>query len=83
MGSPECNGDSTTVVWAHSNMSMHGKGVWLKSHDFNGAFCCSGCHDWYDRRVILKDDVADRVHYFHKAHAGSLYILVRDGILKT
>lgn len=46
-----CNGNPETVVWAHANGSAAGKGIGMKAPDYLGAYCCSNCHDVYDRRV--------------------------------
>ena len=51
-----CNRDPETVVFAH----MNGGGLAMKQPDCEGAYCCSACHDVYDRRVkprhLLSDD---------------------------
>lgn len=43
-----CSYDSSTVVWAHSNLQRHGKGRSHKAHDIFGCFACRACHDWLD-----------------------------------
>ncbi len=40
-----CDG---SVVWAHSNESMHGKGASIKAHDLLGNYLCANCHHAYD-----------------------------------
>lgn len=43
-----CNGGGPTTVWAHSNMSRHGRGSHRKSDDCFGCFACMPCHYWLD-----------------------------------
>jgi len=45
-----CNYDPSTVVWAHSNQGVHGKGLGLKAKDEYGAYACYPCHMTYDRQ---------------------------------
>ena len=42
-----CNRDPATVVFAHLN----GGGMGMKHPDYEGAYCCSACHDVVDGRV--------------------------------
>jgi len=44
-----CNFNPETTVLAHLN----GAGWALKNEDIHGAFCCSACHDEYDRRTMI------------------------------
>ena len=44
-----CGADDGTVVAAHSNMSVHGKGKSIKSHDVFTAHLCYRCHMWLDQ----------------------------------
>jgi len=44
-----CNGNSETVVAAHSNQLMHGKGLGIKAHDCFAAWACSSCHAEIDQ----------------------------------
>ena len=44
-----CRNDCETVVFAHSNLLRHGKGMGLKADDRFGAYACFACHaviDW-------------------------------------
>lgn len=45
-----CNGDSSTVIFAHYRMAGL-SGVGQKPDDIFGAYCCSSCHDAVDGRV--------------------------------
>lgn len=44
-----CGAEDGTVVWAHSNLKEHGKGMGLKAHDAMGMFLCSICHHQLDQ----------------------------------
>lgn len=44
-----CGAEDGTIVAAHSNMSIHGKGMSEKAHDCFIAFLCSRCHGWLDQ----------------------------------
>lgn len=44
-----CNRDPATVVAAHSNLSVHGKGGARKADDQYHVHACSGCHRWLDQ----------------------------------
>lgn len=48
-----CGADDGTIVWAHSNQYLHGKGRGIKAHDIFGAYLCHKCHGWLDGN--LKD----------------------------
>lgn len=39
-----CGADDGTIVWAHSNLPEHGKGMGIKAHDAAGMALCSRCH---------------------------------------
>ena len=45
-----CNHNPETTVWAHCNSLAAGHGRGLKAMDELGAYCCSDCHDVYDRK---------------------------------
>lgn len=51
-----CGADGRTVVAAHSNKQIHGKGMGFKAHDCFVAFLCNECHDWYDGRSSYSVD---------------------------
>jgi hypothetical protein len=44
-----CNRDPATVVAAHSNLSIHGKGGARKADDQYHVYACSACHRWLDQ----------------------------------
>ena len=45
-----CNGNPETVVLAHYRLAGT-CGVGTKPRDWQGAWCCSACHDEVDRRT--------------------------------
>ena len=44
-----CNGNPETTVLAHIRRGLYGMGI--KPVDWCGVWCCSACHDAYDRRT--------------------------------
>lgn len=78
-----CNGNSETVIWAHANGLLAGKGIGMKSKDILGAYACQSCHDYYDRRVSGSGIDHDKVKLdFYEGHLRSLAILVEKGLVK-
>ena len=54
-----CGADDSTIVWAHSNSSKHGKGMGIKAHDLFGCYLCARCHAAFDgqgRGFIIEDE---------------------------
>lgn len=51
-----CNGNSDTVVAAHSNSAKHGKGKAMKAHDFYSVFSCAACHFWLDVGAATREE---------------------------
>ena len=45
-----CNWNPETVVLAHLN----GGGMGMKNPDYQGAYCCSACHEVLDGRVDIR-----------------------------
>lgn len=80
MHSPACNGDPATVVWCHSNMSIHGKGGARKADDVFGFFGCSGCNWWYDDGPASQEE---KESYFLRANGRSILILIRLEIIQV
>jgi hypothetical protein len=69
-----CGALDGTIVWAHSNSLVHGKGRGLKSHDIFGAFLCHHCHYKYDSGEMSNYD-------FEVAMSHSLLRLIGKGIV--
>ena len=51
-----CKGDSETVVFCHAPFPNRGG---MRAHDFWGAYGCSSCHDYVDRRNYRYADQAE------------------------
>lgn len=73
-----CGRRDGTVVAAHSNDRMHGKGVGLKSHDIFIADLCFKCHTDYDRGAFVDVDQSD----FDRAMVKTILNRLERGILK-
>lgn len=68
------------VVAAHYNWADGGKGKGLKCHDTHIAYACEGCHRFIDNAAAAPVD--ERKLWWLKGHLKTLYIIVRDGLLK-
>ena len=84
--SPWCNHNTETTVWAHSNMSIHGKGLGRKAHDIFGCYACSECHRWLDEGCHRWLDEGpptrqEKELVFFEAFSRSLLILIEEGIV--
>lgn len=75
-----CTGDVATTVAAHSNMSRHGRGSFLKSHDPFVAFGCSACHYWLD---FGKANRADKEEIFIRGMERTWFWLWFEGKIKV
>lgn len=51
-----CNGNHHTVVAAHSNQQLHGRGVGHKAHDWACTWACYACHAWLDTGPATRDE---------------------------
>lgn len=60
-----CNGDRSTVVAAHSNLSIHGKAGARKADDQYHVYACFACHSWLDQG---KADAVIKEMAFMRAH---------------
>lgn len=76
-----CNGDPETVVAAHSNQYIHGKGGALKAHDCFVAWACSDCHRELDTSSKLTYE--QKAHYWQRGFERTLLAAVEQGILKV
>ena len=81
-----CGAQDETVVAAHSNQSIHGKGCGIKAHDCYVAFLCHRCHTWldsgsgYDPTQYFMD--SEKELMFNDAMHKTWLILLKDEILK-
>lgn len=78
---PGCGVCDGTIVFAHSNMSIHGKSSHQKSDDIFGAFLCYECHHYYDC-LPANDTNGPKEHYFMRAMSATLRRLLDLGVLK-
>lgn len=75
-----CGLQDGTVVWAHANSQVFGKGMGIKASDAAGMLLCSGCHVAHDQgRGGSKDE--RRANEFEWI-ARSLVRLIEKGVLK-
>jgi hypothetical protein len=73
-----CGSDDGTVVAAHSNQSVHGKGKSVKSSDVFIASLCHKCHMEIDQGSTLTE--AERATQWNKAHAKTFRELLARGL---
>lgn len=77
--SPPCNNDTTTTIWAHSNLQIHGKGKGIKAHDIFGCYACYHCHIWLDTGDAPRDV---KVLYFYNAMSRTWLKLIEKGLME-
>lgn len=75
-----CNGDPTTVVAAHANMTWLGKGKSEKAPDWAIAWACSACHTAIDQGSTLS--AAERWEYWLHGHMRTMAALFDSGALQ-
>ena len=75
-----CGSDDGTIVWAHSNEQLHGKGMGIKSHDLFGAYLCHKCHERYDHIKGFEYKGA-RLDWFREQWEKSMIIACKKGYL--
>ncbi len=51
-----CGADDGTIVAAHSNAGVHGKGLGIKAHDWAVCALCSVCHAYVDSSQASQAD---------------------------
>ena len=73
-----CGAEDGTVVAAHSNEGIHGKGRGIKASDEFIAALCFTCHANIDQGKMSKED---RTQIWHNAHIKTKAIL--DANLST
>lgn len=72
-----------TVVFAHSNKSIHGKGMGLKAKDEFGAYACYRCHAIYDGHEKRPDHITKEYvdDVFNHAMEITRKILIEKGLI--
>jgi hypothetical protein len=78
---PCCNFDPATVVWAHSNSHLDGKGAGIKARDEEGCYACSACHSWLDGGYAGRMERGLVDSYFNNARRVSQDILRKKGLM--
>jgi hypothetical protein len=73
-----CGAQNGTVVAAHSNQAIHGKGKSVKSSDQFVASLCARCHSSLDQGYHL--DKAQKVAMWNQSHAKTVAELVSRGL---
>lgn len=68
------------VVLAHSNMSIHGKGMKRKADDIYGAYLCGNHHQFYDKETSM--NLFDKEWHFMRAMSETWRRLIAKGIIK-
>ena len=75
-----CNGNPETTVLAHIRRGFYGMGI--KPVDWAGVWCCSSCHDAYDRRSQAGTQRSDLDAEMLRALCQQLAKYVEMGVLK-
>jgi len=69
-----CNIEDGTVVAAHSNQLVDGKGKGIKAHDYRIASLCYNCHFELDQGSNLsKQDRKEQWDYAHRKTIGEFF----------
>jgi hypothetical protein len=74
-----CGSVSTTVA-AHSNQSIHGKGMGIKAHDCFVAFLCAQHHSMVDGQTGNLTRQESR-EMWASAHDKTILFLLKEGII--
>ena len=76
-----CNDNPETVVAAHSNQYIHGKGGALKAHDIFTAWACSDCHRELDASSKLTYEEKNLI--WQRGFERTLLAALEQGILRV
>jgi len=76
-----CGAQDGTVVWAHSNLGEHGKGMGIKAHDCMGMLLCSICHHQLDQGFLL--DREEKREMIYRLICKTHIKLWSDGLVKV
>ena len=74
-----CGRDDRTVVAAHSNQLIHGKGMGIKAHDCFIAALCRNCHMELDQGKSM--DKQARKDFWQTAHDKTILELFRRNLI--
>ena len=76
-----CGSQDGSVVAAHSNLQMHGKGMGIKAEDCYTAWLCGVCHSKLDQGSQMSK--LERKEFMLTAIARTYAQMLRLGILKV
>ena len=76
----DCGAQDGTVVAAHSNWLMDGKGRGIKSHDYRIAALCFHCHHALDQGKDMSKQ--ERKDFWESAHRKTIGWLFETGQLQ-
>jgi hypothetical protein len=79
-GCVDC-GSTHGVVWAHSNLQEHGKGMGLKAHDGMGMWLCATHHAELDQGKLMSK--AERREYILTMICRTYLLLWNQGLLEV
>ena len=77
---PGCGVNDGTTVLAHSDMSIHGKGMKRKAEDVFSAFLCGRHHAIYGGKDMPREE---KEWYFMRAMSATWLRLIELGIIKV
>ena len=76
-----CGAEDGTVVAAHSNQLIDGKGRGLKAHDYRIAALCYACHMALDQGSKMSKE--ERLNMWEAAHRRTIGWLFDNSIVQT
>ena len=74
-----CGTENGTVVAAHSNQILDGKGMGIKAHDYRIAALCYTCHMEIDQGKGMNKEM--KQYFWEKAHRKTIGLLFERGIV--
>ena len=76
-----CGVDDGTIVAAHSNQLIDGKGLGIKAHDYRIAYLCNACHYIIDQGKQLSKQT--RKEHWEEGHRATIGWLFENGYLQV
>lgn len=68
-----CGIEDFTIVAAHSNQLIDGKGMGIKAHDYRIAYLCYKCHSEIDQGKMSATNKTEMWEYAHRKTIGWLF----------
>ena len=75
-----CGIEDGTIVAAHSNQIIDGKGKGIKAHDYRIAALCYRCHSEIDQGAKLNRQ--EKLNIWELAHRRTVGLLFERGVVK-